>query len=204
MRFTKILMATSAVIALSTAHQVMADTPHNDSLKTSNDFTYPNVLDTRGNCVRTQWKNGSDVCAPEVAQAPAPVKEPAPIMPAQLSKEETIVYFEFDKSNLIGSQAAKLDVIARALQNAEKIVDAKVVGYADPIGTNDYNLSLSQRRVDTVQSYLQGKGVTNSEAVDVRAMGETNAFASCNGLRGDNLIKCFRENRRVEVLFEYK
>jgi len=65
-------------------------------------------------------------------------------------------------------------------------------GYADPRGTNTYNLRLSERRVRSVQDALVAAGVAGSR-IRIGAQGEKNR--NCNQDTED----CFQKNRRVEV-----
>lgn len=68
------------------------------------------------------------------------------------------VLFDFNKAVLTPEAASKLDQI---VQNAGKVERPilEVEGFTDPIGSKDYNLSLSRRRADAVVRYLVGKGV---------------------------------------------
>lgn len=55
-------------------------------------------------------------------------------------------------------------------------IKVEVAGHTDSVGSDGYNLSLSQRRADTVLKYLTDKGVTN--AVRARGYGERQPIAS--------------------------
>lgn len=166
------------------------------------------VVDRRENCVRSRWDVGMDACAEEEivqpAPAPMPVAAPAPAPVPALMNDETIVYFNFDKSNLTAEATRKLDRVASVLKSAGTVEGAKVVGYADPIGSQEYNVKLSTKRAKAVQSYLESQGVWNSSVGNVEALGETDAFARCEGLKGNQLIECFWKNRRVQVQIDYK
>lgn len=69
------------------------------------------------------------------------------------------VLFGYDKSNVTESAEKKLDQLAEILN---KYPDTYVLieGHTDATGTDDYNLSLSQRRADAVSSELREKAVT--------------------------------------------
>ena len=67
------------------------------------------------------------------------------------------VQFGFDRSDLSdGAQTALLGVVKELQTNPDLSVDLE--GYADPTGTRDYNVGLSQRRVESVRRYLIGNG----------------------------------------------
>lgn len=68
------------------------------------------------------------------------------------------VQFAFDKSNLSdGAQTLLLSVLKELKANPNLTVD--LAGYADPTGARDYNVGLSQRRVEAVRRYLVEQGV---------------------------------------------
>jgi len=70
---------------------------------------------------------------------------------------------------------------------------AVIEGYTDSIGTEDYNQGLSQRRADSVKSYLITQGVAAAR-LDASGKGESHPV-------GDNASSDGRQqNRRVEVV----
>ena len=72
----------------------------------------------------------------------------------------------------------------------------KVEGHTDPLGSEKYNLVLSQHRADIVRDYLVSQGVeANFETVGV---GEANQVKACKG-HGKELKDCLRPNRRVVI-----
>ena len=71
---------------------------------------------------------------------------------------ETInVQFAFDRWELSdGAQTALLGVVKELKENPALTVDLE--GYTDPVGPRDYNIVLSQRRVEAVRRYLVQSG----------------------------------------------
>jgi outer membrane protein OmpA-like peptidoglycan-associated protein len=71
---------------------------------------------------------------------------------------ETInVQFAFDRWELSdGAQTVLLNVAKELKDNPALTVDLE--GYTDPVGTRDYNITLSQRRVEAVRRYLVQSG----------------------------------------------
>lgn len=71
---------------------------------------------------------------------------------------ETInVQFAFDRWELSdGAQTALLGVVKELKENPALTVDLE--GYTDQVGARDYNIALSQRRVETVRRYLIQSG----------------------------------------------
>jgi outer membrane protein OmpA-like peptidoglycan-associated protein len=67
------------------------------------------------------------------------------------------VQFAFDRSDLSdGAQTALLQVTKELKENPLLSVDLE--GYTDPKGPREYNVGLSQRRVESVRRFLVGNG----------------------------------------------
>jgi OOP family OmpA-OmpF porin len=76
--------------------------------------------------------------------------------------------------------------------NENKDKKVSLSGHTDSIGTEAYNQKLSERRVNSVRSYVVKKGV-DSGRISGQGFGETKPIA-------DNKTKDGRaKNRRVEV-----
>jgi outer membrane protein OmpA-like peptidoglycan-associated protein len=68
-----------------------------------------------------------------------------------------------------------------------------VEGYTDSVGTEDYNLQLSQRRADAVKAYLMNGGIM-ADRITTSGRGEDSPV-------GDNATASGRQqNRRVEIV----
>lgn len=128
---------------------------------------------------------------PYVAPPPPP---PSPPPPAPVCNTGPyIVFFDWDKSNLRPDAASVLD---NAVAQYSNCGSAKVMlaGHADKSGTAKYNVGLSERRNDTVRTYLESKGVS-SGAIATEAFGETAPLVkTADGEREP-------QNRRVEVSY---
>lgn len=125
--------------------------------------------------------------APEPAPL-APVAEPVPVATLVLEG----VNFDFDKAVIRPQDYAKLDQDIDALK-AWGDVDVEVAGHTCSIGTEEYNLGLSQRRAEAVRNYLVSKGVP-ADRLTVRGYGESRPAAS-NATREGRA-----QNRRVELV----
>jgi outer membrane protein OmpA-like peptidoglycan-associated protein len=70
---------------------------------------------------------------------------------------------------------------------------AAIEGYTDSVGTQDYNQGLSERRAESVRSYLIAQGVDSSR-LNASGKGESNPVADNASSQGR------QQNRRVEVI----
>lgn len=135
--------------------------------------------------------------APPVVQAPEPAPPPPP--PPRFEKVTlgATGLFEFNSATLRLPQP-RLDEIAAALQADPSITDVDITGYADRLGSAQYNLALSEKRANSVRDYLVSKGIDGAR-LKAYGKGEANPVVTCNDKRRADLIKCLEPNRRVEV-----
>jgi len=102
------------------------------------------------------------------------------------------VLFTSGQASLQNAAAGNLNKLVKFLGDyPDRTV--MVEGHTDSVGSDDYNQALSQRRAESVKSYLVGQGVG---AVRLTALGkgETGAVASNDTTDGR------QQNRRVEVV----
>ena len=141
----------------------------------------------------------------EVVTKPEPKPEPAP-PPTPVVEEplRATVLFAYDRSEVRPSEVSALDGFAAKLKG-RSFDRLEIVGHADRIGSDKYNLALSRRRAEAVRDYLAGKGV---EATRVRAdaAGEAQALTgdSCKSMGPANrknrkLVECLQPDRRAEL-----
>jgi len=102
------------------------------------------------------------------------------------------VLFETDKSELRGGAVGNLNKLAAFLT---KYPDRTVAieGHTDSVGSDDYNLGLSQRRANSVLQFLQSQGIAANRLSAV-GKGENFPVASNETVSGRQM------NRRVEVI----
>ncbi|MEZ5572774.1 MAG: OmpA family protein [Halioglobus sp.] len=103
--------------------------------------------------------------------------------------------FAFDSAQLSANDMAQLDAIAAVLTNPKigSTVRGVIEGHTDSIGSESYNLRLSQRRADAVANYLQSKGVILDGRFEIRGYGKANPIASNDTEAGR------AQNRRVVI-----
>lgn len=103
---------------------------------------------------------------------------------------ENMVNFAFDSSDLTASARANLDKLAQVLKN-NLDTNINIYGHTDSKGTDQYNQALSERRANSVRSYLISKGISGSRMFSM-GVGEAEPRASNDTDAGR------AENRRVE------
>ncbi|HDR1345973.1 TPA: porin OmpA [Pasteurella multocida] len=124
-------------------------------------------------------------------------------VPEVVSKTFTLnsdVTFGFNKADLKPAAQNVLDGIYGEIAQL-KSASVAVAGYTDRLGSDAYNLKLSQRRADTVANYLVAKGVAQN-AISAAGHGEANPVTGnkCDSVKGRKaLIACLADDRRVEI-----
>ena len=110
------------------------------------------------------------------------------------------VTFAFGKANLKPQAKATLDGIYGEIAQVHSAKVA-VAGYTDRIGSDAFNVKLSQQRAETVANYLVQKGVATN-AISATGYGKANPVtgATCDQVKGRKaLIACLAPDRRVEI-----
>lgn len=102
------------------------------------------------------------------------------------------VLFDSGKAELRPEAGAELDSLLAFLQKFPDVV-LGISGHTDDVGTDEYNLDLSERRAKSVQDYLEIKGI-RADRLRSRGFGETRPVA-------ENATEAGRQtNRRVECI----
>ncbi len=117
-------------------------------------------------------------------QAPSTVTArpgPSEARPSQVTPERAVrggrtligvvhVPFGFDRADLEpGAEAALAAIVTELHEHPNMTIDLE--GTTDRVGRLDYNLRLSQRRVETVTRWLTSKGVDRSRIVEAKGRG---------------------------------
>ncbi|HSV05742.1 MAG TPA: OmpA family protein [Candidatus Binatus sp.] len=137
---------------------------------------------------------GHVICDP-MKEAPPPPPPPvaqAPPPPPQKIETLTGTQFDFNKATLRPEGVAKVEHAVGVLQGNPSL-HVVVEGYTDSIGSDAYNLKLSERRAETVRNLMVEKGISASR-ITTRGFGKANPVA-------DNKTAAGRaQNRRVEII----
>lgn len=141
-------------------------------------------------------------CDPNLVAAapePTPVVAAEPRRTVQRINLASDAYFAFNKADLRPEGIAKLDEMVLSMQNKDD-PRLQISGYTDRLGTEAYNMKLSQRRAEAVKNYLVSKGI-EAEIIETTAMGPKDPVVNCEGKTGNVLIQCLGPNRRTVVEF---
>jgi peptidoglycan-associated lipoprotein len=148
---------------------------------------------------------GTDVDESEIARAvDAFVPEESAALP--LSKAEEIrrqlpyhptellqdIHFAFDKYDLDDTSKAILQENA-AYMKSHPNAKIEIQGHCDERGSNNYNITLGERRAQSTKSYLASQGVDEGR-IHTISYGEEKPFCF------ENYEKCWQQNRRAHFL----
>ena len=88
------------------------------------------------------------------------------------------IYFEYDKSNITQEGAFELDKLVQVMKNNDKMV-ILAKSHTDSRGSDNYNLTLSDRRAKSTVQYIISKGIDTSR-ISGKGMGELEPKEVCN------------------------
>lgn len=105
------------------------------------------------------------------------------------------IFFETNSDKLKVASLAQLDELAEILKRYEA-ANLIIEGHADSQGEDAFNLTLSQKRTESVKTYLMEKGIMESR-LTATGFGESKPIADNNTSLGR------AKNRRVELKTSY-
>jgi hypothetical protein len=107
------------------------------------------------------------------------------------------VYFETDHYKL---DKKAIEVLKEAIHqiDLDKIIEVYISGHTDSVGTSDYNLELSEKRVTSVVDYLINNQIPEDKIRSAKGYGENKPIVA--NTTDDNMYK----NRRVEIILVYQ
>lgn len=195
------LVVISACAAAMSPAQVMA---HNEPR------TQGYLVDSRGELVRSGagqcWRTGYwtpamaiEECDPDlVKKAEAPVSEavPVPGAPERIKYCTTLdIQFEIDRYAIQHEYESSVERLGAYLRKYPDTT-AVIEGHTDEVGTEEYNMQLSQRRANSVVDYLvEHSGIDRSRLKAV-GYGKTRPVAD-NGTEEGK-----RQNRRIDSIID--
>lgn len=135
--------------------------------------------------------DADDKCPTEKGPASNNGCPPPPPPPPALTFADIIIYYNTGKSDVPAGDKARLDEAANFLK-AHPEATFMVSGYTDSVGSDEFNLSLSDKRAKNIITYLTGKGASAGQ-LEQKDYGEASPAASNDTEEGK------AKNRRVEI-----
>jgi outer membrane protein OmpA-like peptidoglycan-associated protein len=113
--------------------------------------------------------------------------------PAKPPSASLLITFETNSAELTPRAKQSLDVVGQAL-NSDRLADFRfaIQGHADPRGTPESNMRLSQLRAESVRQYLVQSKHIEDRRLDAVGKGDTELMNSANPIAP--------ENRRVTII----
>ena len=132
-------------------------------------------------------------------QAPKPVPSSEPVVVAMpITTVTSFVFdsrrlqFDVDSADMTDGSEATLAPVVTLLRDYPQI-SIEITGHTCWLGSDEYNLALSEKRADAVADYLVGRGI-DAQRLFVKGAGESEPLES-------NLTEAGRRsNRRVEIV----
>jgi OOP family OmpA-OmpF porin len=154
-----------------------------------------------GNYVWRQggWESGPPGPPPVMEYAPREVVvAPAPPRVERLSTDALFRFDRGDVSDISPTGLSDLAQIAARLQHG-RFDHVEIRGYTDRLGTDAYNINLSQRRANAVKTVLVQQGVP-PDKIRATGLGKQDPIVQCSQPSGPAAIQCLQPNRRVEIV----
>ena len=127
---------------------------------------------------------------------------PAPEVQTKHFTLKSDVLFTFGKSTLKAEGQQALDQLYNELSSLDPTDGSVVVlGFTDRIGSEQFNLKLSEQRAQSVVDYLVAKGIP-ADKISARGMGKADPVtgSTCDNVAPRaKLIECLAPDRRVEI-----
>ncbi len=106
------------------------------------------------------------------------------------------IYFGYDSSDIRPAAARELNKLVELLNDNPEI-KIEMGSHTDSVASNEYNISLSQRRAESTVSYLIRKGISPSR-LEAKGYGETRPIARNTNPNGTDNPEGRQRNRRTE------
>lgn len=178
-------LALAAALACGGAFAQSAE-PEKEKVLKESQVTEQTLVDALTPPVRTRsWKPG--VAAAGAAAAAAPAQ----------AKASILVTFVTGKADLTPEAKKALDVLAGAMKS-EKLASVKftIEGHADPRGSEELNMRLSQARAESVRDYLTASHGLAADRVNAVGRGSSALMKPSE--------PAAPENRRVTIVAQQK
>jgi len=138
--------------------------------------------------VRTEVVSGEDSSIGESSMYGSDSSE---MNMANLEKELSTVYFDFDKFNIRSDMQDKVTNNSTVAKGTASSYTIKLEGNCDEWGSDEYNFALGLKRASSVKKALVSEGVSETRITMV-SYGESNPVCT------EKTRECWAQNRRVD------
>lgn len=111
------------------------------------------------------------------------------------------LYFEYDSVALHPRTQKQLNIVANILK-ASPAKKLKISGHTDALGTETYNMALSQQRADAVKQFFLDQGLPLTQVVTV-GLGRSQPLSPNANPDGSDNPSGRSKNRRAEILLDF-
>ncbi|WP_108868423.1 OmpA family protein [Aquimarina aquimarini] len=105
------------------------------------------------------------------------------------------IYFEFDKWDITNKAEVELDKVVDIMNNDYPNMVIKIETHSDSRGEKNYNLTLSQKRAESIYNYLLSKNISKNRILSYVGFGETRPVNDCKDGQ-DCSEDQYKKNRR--------
>jgi peptidoglycan-associated lipoprotein len=105
------------------------------------------------------------------------------------------VYFDYDSSQVASTERSKIEAVSQHLKQNNSVA-VIIEGNCDERGSNEYNLTLGERRAQAVRDYLAGLGI-EAERIQTKSYGEEKPVSAGHD------EEAWAANRRGEFVLYY-
>lgn len=156
-----------------------------------------------GQCVRTGYwtpQMAIEECDPDLVKKPAaPVAQAAPVQappPERIQYCTTLdIQFDIDRYDIPHEYEAAVDRLGAYLKKYPDTT-ALIEGHTDEVGTDEYNMQLSQHRADSVVEYLVSHSGIDRSRLKAIGYGKTRPVAIGRS------EEAMRMNRRIDSIID--
>jgi outer membrane protein OmpA-like peptidoglycan-associated protein len=113
------------------------------------------------------------------------------------------VLFDFDKADIKPAAVETLTKVAQVIKNYGN-APVMIEGHTDGVGTDDYNLKLSEDRAQSVKTWMQKHGGIDTARMFIKGWGESKPAAPNTKPNGKDNPEGRQKNRRVEITIRTK
>ncbi len=113
------------------------------------------------------------------------------------------ILFDFDKWDIRNEAEDTLKKVGEVI-NASKSPKVMIFGHTDSKGSEEYNQELSEKRAESVKSWLSDNAGIDSKIMETTGYGESKAVAPNANPDGSDNPEGRQKNRRVEIIVKKK